>query len=67
MNNLKTAASKSAKRERTATLIQRAGGKAPAGVALVDFREPTESERKTGKKLESLARQRLSRNGRAAA
>ena len=61
---MKTAAAKRAAAE---ALIKAAKGKAPQGAALVDFREPTAAERRKGRELESLARQCLSRNGKAAA
>ncbi len=61
---MKTAAAKRAAAE---ALIKAAKGKVPKGVALVGFREPTAAERRKGRGLESLARQCLSRNGKAAA
>lgn len=56
-----------ANRAAAEVLIKAAKGKAPKGVALVDFREPTAAERRTGRALESLARQCHSRNGKVAA
>lgn len=56
-----------AKRAAAAALIKAAKGKAPKGVTLVDFREPTAAERRKGRQLESLARECLTRNGKAAA
>ncbi len=56
-----------AKRAAAKALIKAARGKAPKGVALVDFREPTAAERRKGHELESIARQCLARNGKAAA
>ena len=61
---MKTAAAKRAAAE---ALIKAAKGKAPKGVALVDFREPTAAERCKGRGLESLARQFHARNGKFAA
>lgn len=61
---MKSAASKRAAAE---ALIAAARGKAPKGVALVDFREPTEVERRKGRELELIAQQCLKRNGKAAA
>ena len=56
-----------AKRAAAEALIKSAKGKAPKGVALVDFREPTAAERRKGRQLESLARECLARNAKAAA
>ena len=56
-----------AKRAAAKALIKAAKGTAPKGVALVDFREPTAAERRKGRQLESLAREGLTRNGKAAA
>ncbi len=56
-----------AKRAAAKAIIEAAKGNAPKGVALVDFREPTATERRKGRELESLARQCLARNGKAAA
>ena len=56
-----------AKRAAAKALIAAAKGKAPKGVALVDFREPSAAERRKGRDLESLARQCLARNGKAVA
>ena len=61
---MKTAATKRATAE---ALVKAANGKAPKGVSLVDFREPTAAERRKGRALESLARQCHSRNGKVAA
>jgi len=55
-----------AKRATAEALIKAAKGKAPKGVALVDFREPTAAEKRKGRALESLARECLKRNGKAA-
>jgi hypothetical protein len=51
-----------AKRVAAEALIKAAKGKAPKGVALVDFREPTAAERRKGRQLELLARECLARN-----
>lgn len=64
LNAMNTAAAKRAAAE---ALVKAAKGKAPKSVALVDFREPTAAERRKGRQLESLARECLTRNGRAAA
>ena len=56
-----------AKRAAAEALIKAAKGKAPKGVALVNFRQPTAAERRKGRELESLARECLTRNGKAAA
>lgn len=56
-----------AKRVAAEALIKAAKGKAPKGVALVDFREPTAAERRKGRQLDSLARECLTRDGKAAA
>jgi len=55
------------KRATAKAIVAAAKGKVPKGVALVDFREPTVAERRKGRELESLARQCLKRNGKAAA
>ncbi len=47
-----------AKRAAAEALIKAAKGKAPKGVALVDFREPTAAERRKGRQWGTLARSR---------
>lgn len=56
-----------AKRAAAQAIIKAAKGRAPKGVALVDFREPTPAERRKARQLESLARQCLAGNGKAVA
>ncbi len=56
-----------AKRAAAKAVIEAGKGRVPKGVALVGFREPTAAERRKGRALESLARQCLKRNGKAAA
>jgi hypothetical protein len=56
-----------AKRAAAEALTKAAKGKAPKGVALVDFREPTAAERRKGRELEALARECHTRNGKVAA
>jgi hypothetical protein len=54
------------RKARVAAVAKIATGKAKAGIALIDFREPTAAELAMGEKLAPMARRALERKARAA-
>jgi hypothetical protein len=61
--NTRTDAKRKVVIERAAQIVE-ARAKVPAAIALIDFRQPTEAERKHARSLESLARECRARNAR---